>query len=80
MVGNHQLPPKIVNNYKEFLDNFIRRFEYDIWGSDVDWDLFIVAGGSVLSSLLAECPNSSGSDIDLFFIKENAQVFQRAVV
>lgn len=80
VMGNNQRPPKIVNNYGEFLHNLIRRFEYDVWGSDVDWNLFIVAGGAVISSLFVEYPNGSQSDIDLFFLHEDMQTFERAVV
>lgn len=80
VLGNNQLVPKVVKNYQEFVNNLIFRFEYDVWGADVDWDSFIIAGGAILSSLLVEGSNDSGSDIDLFFIKGNAQLFQTAVV
>jgi hypothetical protein len=54
--GNNCAPPPIVMNFGQFLINFTDRYEYDIWGTDVDWDLFAIAGGSVVLSLLAEAP------------------------
>ena len=67
-------------NFQQFLLNFTARYEYDVWGTDVDWNLFVVAGGSVVLSLLTEPLLEKGSDVDLFFLKENAQLFKRAVV
>jgi hypothetical protein len=67
-------------NFTQFLLNFTSRYEYDIWGVDVDWNLFIIAGGSVIRSLLAEAPLEKGSDVDLFFLKQNSELFKRAVV
>lgn len=40
----------------------------------------MIAGGSILSSLLVQPPLKNGSDIDLFFLKENPRLFERAVV
>jgi hypothetical protein len=48
--GNNCAPPPIVMNFGQFLINFTDRYEYDIW------DLFAIAGGSVVLSLLAEAP------------------------
>jgi hypothetical protein len=42
--------------------------------------LFVIAGGSVVSSLLVHAPVLDASDVDLFFLKEDPQLFQRAVV
>jgi len=51
-----------------------------MWKNYIDWNLFIIAGGSVLSSLLSELPLRNGSDVDLFFLKGNSKLFKRAVV
>ncbi|CAF1496933.1 unnamed protein product [Adineta steineri] len=45
----------------------------------INWDLFVVAGGSVVLSMLAQAPQEKGSDVDLFFLKQNSQVFKEAV-
>ncbi|CAF1364737.1 unnamed protein product [Adineta steineri] len=42
-------------------------------------DLFVIAGGSVFSSLLFHHQTRTGSDIDLYFLKENSQLFVSAV-
>ena len=76
---NHT-PPRIVTDLNDFVHNFISRYEYDIWGPDIDWNLFVIAGGSVLSSLIVEVPLNQGSDVDLFFVEENPWLFGRAVV
>jgi hypothetical protein len=78
--GNNQTPPNIVDNLIEFVENFKNRYEYDIWGTYVDWDLFVIAGGSIVSSLLVQPPTENGSDVDLFFLKQDSQLFQIAVV
>ena len=67
-------------NFKDFIENFNRRYEYDEWKNYIDWDLFVIAGGSVLLSLIHEALEEKTSDIDLFFLKENQQPFKRAVV
>jgi hypothetical protein len=67
-------------NFKQFLLNFTTRYEYNIWGIDVDWNLFIIAGGSVIRSSLTEASLEKESDVDLFFLKQNCEVFNRAVV
>ena len=72
--------PYFVADLKQFLYNYSCRYEYDIWGSDIDWSLFVIAGGSVISSLLVKTSADQGSDIDLFFIEGDANLFQRAVV
>ncbi|CAF3664266.1 unnamed protein product [Rotaria socialis] len=45
----------------------------------MDWDLFIVAGGSVVSSLLVQPSTANSSDIDLFFLKQNPLLFKKAI-
>lgn len=72
--------PKIVSTFVQFVQNFSRRYEYDVWGTCVDWDTFVVAGGSIVCSLLAHCPIIKSSDIDLFYLKENVQTFMSSVV
>ena len=73
-------PPQIVKDLNQFLRNFISRYEYDIWGPDIDWNLFLVAGGSIVSSLMVQVPKNQGSDVDLFFLEESPWLFGRAVV
>ncbi|CAF4103243.1 unnamed protein product, partial [Adineta steineri] len=77
--GNNQKIPEIDNNLNHFIQNFTCRYEYDVWGQYVDWNSFIIAGGSVVSSLLVHHSTRNGSDIDLFFLKENLQLFKNAV-
>ncbi|CAF1459703.1 unnamed protein product [Adineta steineri] len=79
ILGNNQKIPEIVNNLNHFIQNFTYRYEYDVWGQYVDWNSFIIAGGSVVSSLLVHHLTRNGSDIDLFFLKENPQLFINAV-
>ena len=62
------------------IENFTDRYEFDHWKMDIDWDLFVIAGGSLLSSLLVQPPTKNGYDVDLFFLKENSRSFERAVV
>lgn len=78
--GNNQTTPEIVKNFVQFLQNFTSRYQYDVWGMYVDWNLFIIAGGSVISSLLVQPPTGNESDVDLFFLKENPRLFETAVV
>ncbi len=80
IMGNNQTPPNIVNNLTQFIENYTCRYEYADWKMYVDWELFVIAGGSVLSSLLVQSPTRNGSDVDLFFLKENPRLFERAVV
>ncbi|CAF1119893.1 unnamed protein product [Rotaria sordida] len=47
--------------------------------SAIHLDLFVVAGGSVVLSLLMQAAAEKGSDVDLFFLKENPKMFRRAV-
>ncbi len=77
--ANQQMP-NIVNNFHQFIENFISRFHYNVWHEDIDWSLFIVAGGSVILSLLFEQPTKNSSDIDLFFLKNDVILFEDSVV
>ncbi|CAF3862726.1 unnamed protein product, partial [Rotaria sp. Silwood1] len=77
--GKNRVTPEIVTNLTQFLRNFTCRYEYDVWGNCIDWNLFVIAGGSIVSSLLVQPSTKKGSDVDLFFIKENSQPFERAV-
>lgn len=78
--GNNQSAPLIVTSVDKFIENLTNRYEYDIWGSCVDWDLFIIAGGSILLSLFVQPLAANASDIDLFFLKEHPRLFKDAVV
>ncbi|CAF1450442.1 unnamed protein product [Adineta steineri] len=46
ILGKNCSQPQIVINFAQFLGNFIDRYEYDIWTDAINWDLFVVAGGS----------------------------------
>jgi hypothetical protein len=72
--------PQIVKDLNQFLRNFFSRYEYDIWGPDIDWNLFVVAGDSILSSLMIQVPKKQASDVDLLFLEESPWLFGRAVV
>jgi hypothetical protein len=76
----NKTPANIVNTFTEFVGNFTSRYEYDIWGTYIDWDSFVIAGGSIVLSLLVRQVTTTGSDVDLFFLKEDAALFERAVV
>ena len=78
--GKNKYVPQIVTTFHQFIHNFNLRYEYDIWGSDIDWNSFVVAGGSVISSLLVKRSTEHTSDVDLFFLKEDIWLFKRAVV
>ncbi|CAF5160155.1 unnamed protein product, partial [Rotaria magnacalcarata] len=78
--GNNQSPPKLVLNFDQFIKNLKSQYEYDIWGSYIDWNLFVIAGGSIVSCLLVQPFTGNTSDIDLFFLKENPRLFKNAVV
>ncbi|CAF4108146.1 unnamed protein product [Adineta steineri] len=80
VLGKNCSQPQIVTNFGQFLRNFIDRYEYDIWTDAINWDLFLVAGGSVILSMLTQAPQEKGSDVDLFFLKQNSQLFKEAVV
>ncbi|CAF1368428.1 unnamed protein product [Rotaria magnacalcarata] len=77
--GNNEFIPQIVKTFDQFTQNFIFRYEYDIWGGDIDWDSFIIAGGSIISCLIVQPSVGNTSDIDLFFLKQNPWLFKRAV-
>ncbi|CAF1239886.1 unnamed protein product [Rotaria sp. Silwood1] len=77
--GNNRTSPNIVTNLNQFIENLTCRYEYDIWGPYINWDTFIIAGGSVISSLLAEPLTKNTSDIDLFFLQQNSRLFKTAV-
>ncbi|CAF1475053.1 unnamed protein product [Adineta steineri] len=79
VLGKNCSQPQIVTNFAQFLRNFIDRYEYDFWTDAINWDLFVVAGGSVVLSMLAQAPQEKGSDVDLFFVKQNSQLFKEAV-
>lgn len=72
--------PNIVTSIEQFIWNYSCRYEYHIWGADVDWNLFVIAGGSVISSLLVEMRENEGSDVDLFFMEGDSHLFLNAVV
>ncbi|CAF3265137.1 unnamed protein product [Rotaria socialis] len=77
--GNNQSPPKLVLNFDQFIKNLKSQYEYDIWRSYIDWNLFVIAGGSIVSCLLVQPFTGNTSDIDLFFLKENPRLFKNAV-
>ncbi|CAF4044884.1 unnamed protein product [Rotaria sp. Silwood1] len=52
--GKYRLTPEIIMNLTQFLRNFTCRYEYDVWGNCIDWNLFVIAGGSIVSSLLVQ--------------------------
>ncbi|CAF1287202.1 unnamed protein product [Rotaria sordida] len=79
--GNNRTPPNIVTNLNQFIENLTSRYEYDLWGPYINWDTFVIAGGSVISSLLVEpLTEKNTSDIDLFFLQQNSRLFKTAVV
>ena len=78
--GNNKSTPQIVNSFVHFLENFISLYEYDIWGHYVNWDLFVIGGGSVICSLLMQPIPINGSDVDLFFLKQGVYLFREAAV
>ncbi|CAF1364317.1 unnamed protein product [Rotaria magnacalcarata] len=77
--GYNQSKPDIVNNFDQFLQNFTSRYDYHTWSTYIDWNLFIIAGGSVVLSLLARPLFQNTSDIDLFFLKESEHLFKISV-
>ncbi|CAF3625967.1 unnamed protein product [Rotaria socialis] len=79
VLGTNQSAPSIVSNFNQFLENFVSKYDYDLWKDLIDWNLFIVAGGSIVSSLLADHQKENTSDIDLFFFKEETHLFKKAV-
>ncbi|CAF4875125.1 unnamed protein product, partial [Rotaria socialis] len=68
-------PPKIVRTFQEFKDNLINRFSFDKISSFIDFNQFILAGGSVLMSLLQNAASCIASDLDLFYIGEGFRNF-----
>ncbi|CAF1322536.1 unnamed protein product [Rotaria sp. Silwood1] len=68
--------PNVVTNLNQFIENITCRYEYDIWGPYIDWDIFVIVGGSIVSSLLVESLTKNTSDIDLFFLKQNARILK----
>jgi predicted nucleotidyltransferase len=78
--GKNNVSPQVVMHLEEFVQNFNARYHYEVWQSDIDWNSFVIAGGSVLLSLLKETSLEKESDVDLFFMKNNSKLFQQAVV
>ncbi|CAF4070262.1 unnamed protein product, partial [Rotaria magnacalcarata] len=68
-------PPKIVRTFQEFKDNLINRFSFDKISSFIDFNQFILAGGSVLMCLLQNAEQCITSDLDLFYIGEGFRNF-----
>ncbi|CAF3352705.1 unnamed protein product [Rotaria sp. Silwood2] len=68
----------IVINLNQFIENLTCRYEYDTWRPYIDWDIFVIAGGSIFSSLLVEPVTKNTSDIDLLFLKQNSRLFKTA--
>ncbi|CAM4971320.1 unnamed protein product [Rotaria socialis] len=79
VLGTNQSAPSIVSNFNQFLENFVSKYDYDLWKDLINWNLFIVAGGSFVSSLLVDHQKENTSDIDLFFLKEETHLFKKAV-
>ncbi|CAF3420621.1 unnamed protein product [Rotaria socialis] len=77
--GYNQSKPDIVNNFDQFLENFTSQYDYHTWSNYIDWNLFIIAGGSVVLSLLARPLFQNTSEIDLFFLKESEHLFKISV-
>ncbi|CAF2917643.1 unnamed protein product [Rotaria sp. Silwood2] len=67
--GSNQNIPNILINLNQFIENVTCRYEYDTWRPYIDWDIFVIAGGSIFSSLLVEPVTKNTSDIDLLFLK-----------
>ena len=76
--GNNHTIPKLVVKREEFFRNLICRYEYDVWERFIDWNLFIMAGGSVVSSLLINATINDVSDIDLFFSKRKSSIIRKS--
>ncbi|CAF1196993.1 unnamed protein product [Adineta ricciae] len=77
--GDNQISPKLVLNFEQFRENFNARYNYKFWETDIDWNLFVIAGGSVTLSLLKQTSLQKGSDVDLFFLKKGSKLFQQSV-
>jgi hypothetical protein len=66
--------------FEQFQENFNARYQYEVWKNDIDWNSFVIAGGSVTLSLLKQTSLEKGSDVDLFFLKNDSKLFKEAVV
>ncbi|CAF4065563.1 unnamed protein product, partial [Adineta steineri] len=46
------VPPHVISNFEQFYSNLIQRFQFDKIAPFIDFNKFILAGGSVLISML----------------------------
>lgn len=58
----------LINNFNEFSQELTNRFYYNKWKDLINWDHFVLAGGSALKCILKNTfiSNNSDHDIDLF--------------
>ncbi|UJR13047.1 hypothetical protein I4U23_000073 [Adineta vaga] len=77
--GTNNVSPQLVMEFDEFRENCNARYQYEIWKNDIDWNSFVIAGGSVTLSLLKQTSLEKASDVDLFFLKSDPKLFKEAV-
>ncbi|CAF1470017.1 unnamed protein product [Adineta steineri] len=58
--------PQIVSTFEQFYSNLIQRFQFDRIARFIDFNKFILAGGSILISMLLNVLQPISSDLDFF--------------
>eukprot|EP01084_Bolivina_argentea_P198056 339270_1 len=71
----------LINDLNQFKDELKSRFYYDKWKDNINWNHFILAGGSALKCILKNTfiSNNSDHDIDLFAYNIDLDTFYNDV-
>eukprot|EP00026_Physarum_polycephalum_P007641 Phypoly_transcript_07706.p1 GENE.Phypoly_transcript_07706~~Phypoly_transcript_07706.p1 ORF type:complete len:527 (+),score=70.04 Phypoly_transcript_07706:175-1581(+) len=60
-----------INSVEDFLANMQTNFRMDLWEKVIDWENFVMVGGSVLKSILKESFDSvTPQDVDFFTVSK----------
>ncbi|CAF3627229.1 unnamed protein product [Rotaria sp. Silwood1] len=74
--GNHApTPPELVETLEDFKNNLINRFRFDKISPFIDFNHFVLAGGSVLMCFLRNTSQFINSDLDFFYIGQDFKHF-----
>jgi hypothetical protein len=72
--------PQIVRTLQDFKNNLINRFVFDKIHPFINFDEFILAGDSVLMSILHHAPCNMTADLDFFYVDHSFNDFIRSFV
>jgi hypothetical protein len=73
-------PPEIVSSIQQFYANLMYRFSFAQIAQCIDFNVFNLAGGSVLVGLLSQTTTNMSSDLDFFYVGSTFDDFVESLV